>query len=211
MWEVISPREKPADYDRYRPYLHRVENVVSDGYVLAYGDSPLDDEAVGELSYLHILSTSKKYCYITTPYLILNEMLSSSLIYKAKSGVDVRIIVPGIPDKWYVKVMGESYFEDLIKAGVKIYEFDGFIHAKTFVSDDEKAAVGTINLDYRSLYLHFENSCYMYKCSAVADVKADFDYMVGNKCRQVTLEDCRNRPRSRRLMAGLLKILEPML
>jgi len=179
--------------------------------VLAYGDSPLDDEAVGELSYLHILSTSKKYCYITTPYLILNEMLSSSLIYKAKSGVDVRIIVPGIPDKWYVKVMGESYFEDLIKSGVKIYEFDGFIHAKTFVSDDEKAAVGTINLDYRSLYLHFENSCYMYKCSAVADVKADFEYMVGNKCRQVTLEDCRNRPRSRRLMAGLLKILEPML
>lgn len=211
MWEVMSPREKPADYDRYRPYLHRVENVASDGYVLAYGDSPLDDEAVGELSYLHILNTSKKYCYITTPYLILNEMLSSSLIYKAKSGVDVRIIVPGIPDKWYVKVMGESYFEDLIKAGVKIYEFDGFIHAKTFVSDDEKAAVGTINLDYRSLYLHFENSCYMYKCSAVADVKADFDYMVGNKCRQVTLEDCRNRPRSRRLMAGLLKILEPML
>lgn len=211
MWEVINPMDKPADYEIYRPHLHRVESFASDGYVLAYGDSPLDNEDVGELTYLHILNTAKDYCYITTPYLILNEELSTALCYAAKRGVDVRIITPGIPDKWYVRVLGMSYYDELIAAGVKIYEYDGFIHAKMFVSDDTKAVVGTINLDYRSLYLHFENACFMYKNRAVMDVKSDFVYMFGNKCREITMEDCKKRPWHLRITAYLLKILEPLL
>lgn len=104
-----------------------------------------------------------------------------------------------------------SYFDELIEAGVRIYEYAGFNHAKMFVSDDEKAVVGTINLDYRSLYLHFENACFIYHSPAVMDVKKDFLYMFGNSCKEVTMEDCKNRPRHLRIMAYLLKILEPLL
>lgn len=211
MWEVLNPNTSQTDYELYRPHKHSADRYVSDGYVLAYSDSPHDDEDVGELTYLHIINTARDYCYITTPYLILNDKLLMALCYAAKSGVDVRIITPGIPDKWYVKVMGVSYYEQLIGAGVKIYEFDGFIHAKMFVSDDTQAVVGTINLDYRSLYLHFENACYMYKTPAVMDVKKDFLYMVENSCTEITYEDCRNRPRLQRIIAGFMKILEPML
>jgi cardiolipin synthase len=211
MWEVIDKGSKSADYENYRPYKHRIEKYEPDGYVLPYGDSPLDSEDVGELTYLHVLNTAKDYCYISTPYLVLNEELISTLCYTAKTGVDVRIIVPGIPDKWYVKVLGMSYFDELIEAGVRIYEYNGFNHAKMFVSDDCKAVVGTINLDYRSLYLHFEDACYLYKNSAIADIKSDFLYMFEHSCREVTLYECRTRPKYLRMAAGLLKILEPLL
>jgi Phosphatidylserine/phosphatidylglycerophosphate/cardiolipin synthases and related enzymes len=160
---------------------------------------------------MHILTTAKEYCYISTPYLILNEELLDALCYAGKRGIDIRIIVPGIPDKWYVKVMGESFFPQLMKAGVRIYEYNGFNHAKMFVSDDEKAIVGTINLDYRSLYLHFENACYMYRTEAVKDIRRDFEYMFANSARELTMEDCNNRPLKRRMASAMLKILEPML
>lgn len=212
MWEIITPNEKSPGYDLYRPYQHVVEKFPdSPGFVLPYGDSPIDDENVGALSYVDILYNAKDYCYISTPYLILNEELISALTFAAKKSVDVRIVVPGIPDKWYVKVMGESYFPTLLKAGVRIYEYNGFNHAKMFVSDDEKAIVGTINLDYRSLYLHFENACFMYKVSAIADIKADFLDMFENHCRELTLSDSLSRPVYRRMSSALLKILEPML
>jgi cardiolipin synthase len=142
---------------------------------------------------------------------VLNEELITAITFAAKRGVDVRIIVPGIPDKWYVKVMGMSYFDKLIESGVRIYEYDGFNHAKMFVSDDCKAVVGTINLDYRSLFLHFENACYLYRIPAIADIKSDFDSMFENSCKEVTLEDCKNRPLYLRILAHLLKILEPLL
>ncbi len=215
MWEVTDPKGKAGSYELYLPDKHIVDMEKPEseygGYVLPYGDSPLDGEDVGVTSYMHILSTAKKYCYISTPYLILNEELISGLCYAAKSGIDIRVIVPGIPDKWYVKVMGESFFATLKKAGVRIYEYNGFNHAKMFVSDDEKAIVGTINLDYRSLYLHFENGCYMYKVSAVEDIRKDFEYMFENSCKELSLDDCMNRPFGRKFASALLKILEPML
>lgn len=211
MWEVIDIGGKPGGYDSYRPHYHAVAEYESAGYLLPYGDSPLDDEDVGELTYLNLLNTAKDYCYISTPYLILSEEMVSALIFAAKRGVDVRIIVPGHPDKWYVKVMGEYYFSGLIKAGVRIYEFDGFNHAKMFVSDDDKAVVGTINLDYRSLYLHFENACFMYRTPAVADIKADFENLFASRCRELSIADCDNRPFARKMCAAFLKILEPML
>lgn len=210
MWEVIG-REGRSEYKKYLPRHYRTEKYISDGFVIAYGDSPMDDEDVGEISYINILNTAVDYCYISTPYLILNEELISALTFAAKRGVDVRIIVPGIPDKPYVKIMGESFFGELMRKGVKIYEFDGFNHAKMFVSDDCKAIVGTINLDYRSLYLHFENGCFLFDMPAVKDIRADFEDMFVNHCREVTPEDLNNRPRIRRFTAAMLKILEPML
>ncbi|MBR1723680.1 MAG: cardiolipin synthase, partial [Ruminococcus sp.] len=210
MWEVIG-REGRSEYRQYLPHRYRTERYQSEGFVIAYGDSPLDDEDVGEISYMNILNTAVDYVYISTPYLILDEELLDALTFAAKRGVDVRIMVPGIPDKPYVKIMGESYFGELMRKGVKIYEFNGFNHAKMFVSDDRKAIVGTINLDYRSLYLHFENACFMYDMPAVKDIRADFEKMFGSECREVTPEDLRNRSRLRRFTAAMLKILEPML
>ena len=210
MWEVINPAQKPSEYELYRPQKH-AEKRLSEGYVLPYGDSPLDDEDVGKITYLYILYTAREYCYISTPYLILSEEMITALCYAAKRGVDVRIIVPGIPDKVYVKVMGTSYFSQLIDAGIRIYEYDGFNHAKMFVSDDTKAVVGTINLDYRSLYLHFENGCFMYNTPAVMDVKRDFENMFAEECREVTKEECHSVPLKRRALQAMLKLLEPLL
>ena len=211
MWEVIGKEKGRSDYNKYRPRRRSSLSYESEGFVLVYGDSPLDDEDVGEISYMNILNTAVDYCYISTPYLILDEELIGALTFAAKRGVDVRVLVPGIPDKKYVKIMGESFFDILLSKGVRIYEYNGFNHAKMFVSDDRRAIVGTINLDYRSLYLHFENACFMYDMPAVMDVKADFERLFAEECREVTAEDCMNRPFMRKFAASLLKILEPML
>ena len=131
------------------------ETFESDGFVQPYGDTPLDHETVGENAYLNIINQAKRYVYIFTPYLIIDNEMMTCLCLAAKNGVDVRIITPGIPDKKLVFLLTQSYYEQLIDAGVKIYEYEpGFLHAKSFVCDDEVATVGSINLDYRSLYLH---------------------------------------------------------
>lgn len=153
MWN--SYRKEDKSYKKYKYSFG--EQFKENGYVVPYGESPLDDELVGENVYLNILNQSKKYVYIFTPYLIIDNDMINSLLLAAKRGVDVRIIVPGIPDKKIVYLLTTSYFETLIKNGVKIYTYTpGFIHSKVFVSDDNIVTVGTINMDYRSLYLHFE-------------------------------------------------------
>lgn len=211
MWEMTNEGVKPADYDLYRPEKHSAEQIISDGYVMPYGESPLEDENVGEMVYLNIINNAKKYIYIMTPYLILDNEMITALGYAAKSGVEVRLIVPGNPDKWYVKSIGWSYYKDLIEMGIKIYEYDGFIHSKSFVSDDDTAVVGTINLDFRSLYLHFECAAYMYKMPCVADIKADFTNTVKNHCVPITLETCENRAWFKKLTSSILRILGPLL
>ena len=146
MWEVISGDK--TEYNMYRP---TVKNVVNNGYVIPYGDSPLDDENVGELVYMDMINNAKDYIYISTPYLIPDNEMLTVLGYAAKSGVDVRIITPEIPDKWYVSVITRSFYRDLETLGVKVYEYKGgFNHAKMFLSDDKSAVVGTINLDYKA-------------------------------------------------------------
>ena len=129
----------------------------------------------------------------------------------AKSGVDVRIIMPGIPDKKIIYWMGQSYYEELLKSGVKIYQYKpGFVHAKCFVCDDEIATVGSINMDYRSLYLHFECGVWMYQSKAVMQVKEDvLDTL--QQCEEITMEFCRKRPAVIRTMLGVLKIFAPLL
>lgn len=169
----IAKYEGDQDLEKFMP--QNCENIESDGYVQPYGDSPLDNEICAENVYLNIINNSKKYLYIFTPYLIIDNETVTALTLAAKRGVDVRIITPGIPDKKVVFRLTRSYYPVLIKHGVKIYEYTpGFVHAKSFVCDDEIATVGSINLDYRSLYLHFECGCFFYKSSVVEEVKKDF-------------------------------------
>lgn len=199
------------DYENYRPHTYYKEVFESDGYVQPYGDSPLDGEIVGENVYLNIINKAKDYVYITTPYLIVDNEVITALTLAAKSGVDVRIITPHIEDKWYVHIVTRAYYQQLIEAGVKIYEYTpGFIHSKTFVSDDEVGVVGTINLDYRSLYLHFECGVWMYKTKSVYQIKEDYLETL-EACTPITLEQCHAVAWYTRLIRSVLRVLAPLM
>ena len=143
--------------------------------MIPYGDSPLDKETVGELVYMDILNTARDYVHIMTPYLILDNEMITALTFAAKRGVDVKIIMQDIPDKKYAFALAKTYYPELLRAGVRIYQYvPGFVHAKVFTSDDTKAVVGTINLDYRSLYLHFECATFLYQSREITRVGAGF-------------------------------------
>ncbi|MBQ8289178.1 MAG: cardiolipin synthase [Clostridia bacterium] len=173
MWNAFRPGD--SEIDRFLPDPPVLPSSASDGFVQPYGDSPLDGEPLAENVYLNIIHGAKRYVYICTPYLIIDEELEGALTLAAKRGVDVRLITPAIPDKKSAHALTRSHYPKLLSGGVKIYEYTpGFIHAKSFVCDDEIATVGTVNLDYRSLYLHFECGVYFYRSSLVADVKRDF-------------------------------------
>ena len=173
MWDIFCPiNQRINDYESYR--FSGSDATETDSLVLPYGDSPLDNEQLGENVYLDILSQAQDYIYIFTPYLIISENMIYALRLAARRGVDVRIITPGIPDKKIVFRLTRSYYRFLLEAGVKIYEYTpGFMHAKSFVCDDKLAVVGTINLDYRSLYLHFECATLIYGGSAIDEIKTD--------------------------------------
>lgn len=158
------------------PFIPEGEiNYKNDGFIQPYADSPLDFENVSENIYLELINNAKKFIYINTPYLIIDNAMCNALILASKSGVDVRIIVPEIYDKYLVSLVTKSYCRELMDAGVKIYEYKGgFNHAKSFISDDVCATVGTANLDYRSLYLHFECGVKLVGCKCVNDVKENF-------------------------------------
>lgn len=210
MWYI--EQTPPHDFKRYfKEDIKLEEKLPSDGFIIPYGDSPLDNETVGKAVYYDIINTAKSYVHIMTPYLIPDNELLYSLTRAAKCGKDIRIIMPGIPDKKPVYYLGRTYYKELIQAGVRIYEYTpGFIHAKSFVSDDIKAVVGSINLDYRSLYLHFECGCYMYASECVADIERDFTETAA-KCRQVTLEDCDAFPLFQRIAGKILRLFAPLL
>ena len=181
------------------------------GYVQPYDDSPFDKEMVGESVYLNIINGANKYIYIMTPYFVVDNELVTALSLAAKSGVDVRIITPHIPDKWYVHMLTEAYYPLLIKSGIRIYEYTpGFIHTKAVVCDDNQATVGTVNFDYRSLYHHFECGVYMYETTAVQEVKADFLQTL-TKCQEITASDCRDVKLPKRFIRGLLRFIAPLL
>lgn len=199
------------DYDKYKPYKYHNQNFESDGYVQPYGDSPLDDEIVGENVYLNIINKAKDYVYINTPYLIVDNELVTALTLAAKSGVDVRIVTPHIEDKWYVHIVTRAYYSQLIESGVKVYEYTpGFMHSKTFVSDDVVGVVGTINMDYRSLYLHFECGVWLYKTKSVLQIKEDFMNTL-NVCQHISLKDCENVKWSNRFVRSILRVFAPLL
>jgi len=189
MWELCS-----GETEDYESYKSNAPLPYSDGLVLPYTDSPLDKENVCEHVYLQIINNAKKYVYINTPYLIVDDSMVSALCLAAKSGVDVKIVTPHKWDKWFVHFTTRSFYRELIAAGVEIYEYEkGFVHAKTFVSDDTVATVGTANLDFRSLYLHFECGVWMHKTRAVQAVHDDFVRTLP-VCRKITPKDCKSNP-----------------
>ena len=189
-WQALSREEE--DFSRFRAASEPLcAGVSENGYIIPYTDTPLDYDHVGQDVYMNILNGSERYCYIMTPYLILDNEFVNALGLAAARGVDVRIITPGIPDKKTVWGVTRSFYESLIRLGVRIYEYTpGFVHAKVFVSDDCVAAVGTINLDYRSLYLHFENGTCLIGSKKVLDVKEDVVNTI-EECREISAAEAK--------------------
>ena len=207
VWNFGKREDK--DFTLYKPNLGK--EYEGDGYVLPYGDSPYDGETVGENVYLNIINKAKDYVYISTPYLIIDNELVTALSLAAKSGVDVRIVTPFIEDKWYAHMVTRAYYAQLIKAGVKIYEYTpGFIHSKTFVADDEVAVVGTINMDYRSLYLHFECGVFLYKTKSVFEIKEDY-LKILEVSKNITIEDTKKVKWSNRFIRAILRVFAPLM
>ena len=203
--------ENPAATKRMAQRRVEEPHLTGAGFVQPYCDSPLDHEDVGENVYLNLIEHAKRYVYIFTPYLIIGSEMATALINAAKCGVDVRIVVPGVPDKKLVYLLTQGNFAHLIKGGVKIYKYTpGFIHSKCFVVDDVYAAVGTINLDYRSLYLHFECGTFMYRTKAVMQVKEDALATI-DQSLLVTLAECQSKKLIVRMFMGALKLFAPLL
>ncbi|MCL2424800.1 MAG: cardiolipin synthase [Oscillospiraceae bacterium] len=174
MWDTFCKEDERID-DHLSYKCHMNHEIETDGLILPYGDTPLDSEELGENIYVDMLNQATKYVYIYSPYLIISEKMAKALQLASKRGVDVRIITPGIADKAIVHRLARSYYRRLLEANVKIYEYTpGFLHAKSFISDDQVAIVGTINLDYRSLYLHFECATLIYRSNVIIDIKNDF-------------------------------------
>lgn len=210
MWNVEKV-SRPETFDRYLEVPQLKIAAPGDGFVIPYGDSPTDNEPVGEQVYLDILYNAKEYVHIMTPYLILDHDMMTALTYAAKRGVDVKIIMPHIPDKKYAFVLAKTYYSELLEAGVEIYEYTpGFVHAKVFASDDCKAVVGTINLDFRSLYLHFECAVYMFQNAVIPDIERDFQKTLA-KCHKVTIEEVKHRSLINKFMGRVLRLVAPLM
>ncbi|MDY4516555.1 MAG: cardiolipin synthase [Hominisplanchenecus sp.] len=210
MWN-IERKEKPEDFDRYLNVEQEKVPQPGDGFVMPYGDSPLDNEPVGEHVYMDILYTAKNYVHIMTPYLILDHDMITALTYAAKRGVEVIIIMPHIPDKMYAFLLAKTYYNELMDAGVQIYEFTpGFVHAKVFTSDDRKAVVGTINMDFRSLYLHFECAAYLYRNAEIPRIEQDFQDTL-KQCQRMNQSDFEKLPLPSRIAAKLLRLVAPLM
>lgn len=206
-WNAFSlQKEEPMPMP---PAAAAAEPAAQDGWVLSYYDSPLNSEATSNRLYIDLLSQATDYAWFFTPYLMLGDDLLDAMLAAAQRGVDVRIIMPGIPDKKLIFRMSRSFYQVLLTGGVKIYEYTpGFVHAKSLVCDDRAATVGTVNLDYRSLFLHFENNSLFYRGSIVARVKEDF-LATQSQCRAV--EACDTKRYSRRwIVDGVLRIFAPL-
>lgn len=186
-----------------------VPSRETDGYVLSYYDSPLNYEATSNRLYIDLLSQSTEYAWFFTPYLMLADDLMDAMLAAASRGVDVRIIMPGIPDKKLVFRMSRSFYQVLLNGGIKIYEYTpGFVHAKGSMFDDRVATIGTVNLDYRSLFLHFENNSLFYRSSVISEIKADF-LAAQEKCVEIKPYDARQYS-YRWAIDGLLRIFAPL-
>ena len=207
MWNVSE--HQPEKYEKY--VTKKEDYLPSDGYFIPYGANPFGTERVGKRIYLDILNTAQQYVHIMTPYLILDYETMMALSYAAKRGVDVTILMPHIPDKWYAFVVAKTYYNELLESGVKIYEYTpGFVHAKIFVSDDERAVVGTVNLDYRSMYHHFECGVLLYQNSQIAAIEEDFRKTI-QKSQPVETGDYKKQKLTARVAGKLLRMVAPLM
>ena len=203
MWNVNLRTEEEVAH-----YLQPQECVRAPGFVQPFGDDPLKSERVTENVLLTLIGAAKKRIWFMTPYLMITDQLSRGLELAAKRGVDVRILVPGIPDKRIVRTLNTSYFPGLLECGVRIFTYDpGFCHGKVCVCDGETACIGTSNLDYRSLYLHFENNVMLYRCEAVSQAEADLEALF-ESCTEIQM----TQPAAlKRLWQSVLRLFAPLL
>jgi cardiolipin synthase len=183
LWEYITKEKQELSKPIYEE--------LDEGIYQPYTDSPIDKENVGANVYMNIISQAEKYVYISTPYFVVDDEMLKTITNASKSGVDVRIVVPHIPDKKIVNQATKSYYAQLIESGVKIYKYKhGFNHSKIVVSDDRIATVGSVNFDYRSFFLSFECGIWMYNSNTVLDILADYNELLRDSIK-ITLEDCR--------------------
>lgn len=207
MWRIDEREDASAHFLSYPS----APAQGAKGYVIPYGDCPLDDDKLGERVYMDILNRSLQYVHIMSPYLILDGELETALKFAAERGVEVVLLLPGIPDKAVPSALAKTHYAPLLGAGVKIYEYTpGFVHAKVFVSDSREAVVGTINLDYRSLYHHFECATYMYGTDCISDIEEDFQKTL-SKCRRVTIETVRKEKLHVKVLGWLMKVVAPLM
>ena len=210
MWSV---NERHCDFSKYLNVgdSPSAGGYFSNGFVMPFGDCPLDEYDVGKSVYMDILNRAKDYVYIMTPYMIMDGELENSLTFSAERGVDVRIILPHISDSFVAQALAKTHYKKLLDAGVKVYEYTpGFVHAKVFVSDDVTSVVGSINMDYRSLYHHFECATYMYGTRCIEDIKSDYKDTLA-KCQQVTYESIKNDKWYIKLIGKVLKFVAPLI
>lgn len=209
LWENASAA---SEIRSFAPVMtQNAEAFAADGYVQPFSDSPLDEEPVGKRVYIELISNARESVCITTPYLILDEEMINVLGFAAKKGVDVRIITPHIPDKWYVHMIAWNNYARLIEMGVRIYEYTpGFIHAKTCIADGKTAVVGTINFDFRSFYLHFECAAILYGCSVIEEMTCDFERTV-SASGLITAKDCAKRSPFKKIAGAVLNMFAPLL
>ncbi len=207
MWNMSRYTEE--DYSRY---YFSFENVPgADGFVQPYMDTPFDDETLGENVYLNMIGSAERYIWIYTPYLVTDNEMLTALKLAAKRGVDVRIITPGVPDKKFVYWLTQSNYQNLIGAGVRIFQYNpGFIHAKCVLADDKSATVGTVNFDYRSFYHHFECGVYLYRAQAVEELKRDMEKTLA-VCEEITMEWCRKKFAKSNIVGPVLKLFSPLM
>ena len=207
MWNITEPKEESYLNYKTMPEHYR----EPDGFFIPYDVCPYRKARIGRWVYLDLLNTARNYVHIMTPYLILDHEMIGALTYAAGRGVEVVILMPHIPDKKYAFIVARTYYEELMEAGVKIYEYTpGFVHAKIFVADDEKAVVGTVNLDFRSLYHHFECGVYLYRNSRIREIEQDFAATL-EKSQEITPEDCRRLPLWEKFGGKALRILAPLM
>ena len=212
LWHVFS-NTSVIEFEKYLPKYDKVlENADENAIYVPYTDYPNLSENVSLEIYRYMFNSANKYMYIMTPYLVIDEALVETIETAAKRGVDVKIIVPRIPDKKYVFYVNRSYYRSLVLAGAKIYEFvPGFVHSKVYLQDNMRAVVGTANLDYRSLYMHYENGLYIYNDSATLDaIKRDFDKVL-SESKEMTINEILKMPIRYRVWGAILKIFAPLM
>ncbi len=207
MWNLISPSDE--DVNHY--YHQNPSGEHCSGYIQPYSSDPLSEDTIGENVYLNLIAKANREIFILTPYLIIDNELTTALCLASKSGVTVNIVTPHVADKWYVHLMTVSSYPQLIKAGVNIYEYTpGFIHSKVFSVDGEIASVGTINMDYRSLYLHFECGVVLYRTETAKEIYEDCKATV-SVSQKITLDDCKKIRWYHRLFQRLIRVFSPLM
>lgn len=208
-WNIDSIKQ-----ENYEPYLlpsRACQHIQSDGFLIPYADNPFDEFYVGKHIYLDIIASANCYVHIMTPYLILDNETIEALCYAAARGVDVKIILPHVPDKKYAFWLAKSYYQELLIGGVRIFEYiPGFVHAKGIVSDDSIAVCGSSNLDFRSFYLHYECGVVLYQNSEIASMEEDMNRTFA-RCKEILLEDCKKEKWYVQLIGPLLRLVAPLM